>query len=169
MRSVRILFRGYTKRSKIIIWGYASTKSLRTLGSDQFVRKVSLVLSLYLTFWKAKSLGLGVSICLDMVSIETFGLDSSKNDISTVGKVLTVQKMTSQHGLCLKISIINIVSISTFQKPMSRPSRKSLKFEKQRFNMLRHLDLGLDCSRLSWPPGLRIISLAFPNLDYPYS
>ncbi len=33
-----------------------------------------------------KWLGLVVSICLDMVSIETFGVDSSKNDISTVQK-----------------------------------------------------------------------------------
>jgi hypothetical protein len=33
-----------------------------------------------------KWLGLVVSIFLDMVSIETFGVDSSKNDISTVQK-----------------------------------------------------------------------------------
>ena len=55
-----------------------------------------------------KNVGLEVSICLDMFSIETFGLDSSKNDISTVQKsrqfkkrhldrpkVSTVQKTTS--------------------------------------------------------------------------
>ncbi len=42
-----------------------------------------------------QNLGLGVSIFLDMFFIETFGLDSSKNDILTVQKVLTVLKAKS--------------------------------------------------------------------------
>ncbi len=54
------------------------------------------------------------SICLDMVSIETFGLDSSKNDISSVQKSQQLKKRhldKSRYGLCPKVSIFNTVSI----------------------------------------------------------
>jgi hypothetical protein len=43
---------------------------------------------------------LGVSICLNVLSIETLDLDSSKTDISTVKKFLTLQKPTSRPHIC---------------------------------------------------------------------
>jgi hypothetical protein len=45
--------------------------------------------------WEGKEIGLGVLICLDMVSIETLDLDSSKTDILTVEKVSMPYKAKS--------------------------------------------------------------------------
>ncbi len=59
------------------------------------------------SFW-GFYLSIGVSICLHIALIQTFGLDSSKNDISAVVRVSTVKKVSTiqkPHGLCSKISI----------------------------------------------------------------
>ena len=43
-------------------------------------------------FFGAKYVGLGDSVCLDLVSIETLDLDSSKTNVSTVQKSLDSSK-----------------------------------------------------------------------------
>jgi hypothetical protein len=47
------------------------------------------------TFDRVKKISLGVSICLDRVSIETLNLDTGRELVSTVEKILTISKSLS--------------------------------------------------------------------------
>jgi hypothetical protein len=75
---------------------------------------------------------LGVSICLDMLSIGTLDLNISKTDISTVEKISTVQKPSlnslgypKNQDFSISVEILIQISISTVQIQTSRQSRKS--------------------------------------------
>ncbi len=91
-------------------------------------------------------LGLVVSICLDMLSIETLDIDISKTDTSTVEKILTVQILSLD-------SLKKDISISTVWKRTSRTRQ----FEKGHLDVSRHLDL--DWSQLSRPSSLLLSQL----------
>ena len=92
-------------------------------------------------------------------------LDSLKNNILTVKIFLTVWKMTSWQistkSMLQSLDLSKFFSLSrlrllilTFQKLTTWLSRKSWQFENGHLNMLRHLNLDLDCSRLLRPPSL---------------
>jgi hypothetical protein len=102
-------------------------------------------------FFGAKYVGLGDSVCLDLVSIETLDLDSSKTNVSTVQKSLDSSKKSRQfknrhlgkaYGLKYQ-----------FLTCLDRDSR-SQHFDQKHLDVLRSLNLVR--SRLSRPPGLQI-------------
>ncbi len=64
------------------------------------------------TFDRLKKISLGVSICLDRVSIKTLNLDTGRELVSTVEKILTISKSLSWRLRSLnrdgKISILSL-------------------------------------------------------------
>ncbi len=92
----------------------------------------------------------GSRSCLDRDSRsrhwQRAGLDSLKNDIST--------NLDNFYAIKSRFLFLSRLSISTFQKPTSRLSRKSRYFKKVSLDAKDVLDLDLDWSRLSRPPEL---------------
>jgi hypothetical protein len=116
-----------------------------------------------------KKLRLGVSICLDVISISTskksqsrqsrFSRQVLKTGLDCRDKVSTVETKSRQSldwsrrpkvSIFVEISIE--ISISTPKKSQSRPSRKSRQVLKTGLDAMDVLDLDLDWSRLSRDP-----------------
>jgi hypothetical protein len=116
---------------------------------------------------------------------ESLDLDSLKKDILSVKIFSTVWKTTSWQSrfsrqfqvstvlITLKIKISRFlskswlrVSISTVWKRTLQQSRFSWQFEKRHLDVSRHLNLDLNCSRLSRPPGLGLPDTSYLNKKY---
>ncbi len=65
-------------------------KEVKILETAEDIQERREQVSLQLFFYLI--LSLGVSICLDVVSIETLDLDTKKKSVSTVEKISTVSK-----------------------------------------------------------------------------
>ena len=114
------------------------------------------------------TVSLGVSICLDVISIETLNLDIWKNHVSTVAQFLTVQ-IPCLDSLDYSKILLYLNFCQSLYQDLDLDSLKKdiLTLSKVDLDRLRNLDLDLDWSRQSRPPGLvnwhNLISHDFSN------
>ena len=78
--------------SYIFIWGNLSNGEIFLQTFRRLFQFRETKGELNIDYFIRKDVGLGVSICLDVVSIETLDLDTEKKSVSTAEKISTVSK-----------------------------------------------------------------------------